>query len=352
MTYHNISGCQLARPRSTRLSKNFPPEVARQCSKRMTRHLFVRSFCCCSHKFEVLFEPEVPIHNTCLILLVTYGAVSGTRGFLDQVDDESSRLLTIHFVVEVRRVSSRFGCFGVQYHAFGVSLFTGFPFVLLVSTNVALTCTRSELNTANTEVLAMVNLGMARLHVTFFFFRPQVALDECRGPCLLAQWKRSCIHLLLTRSRASRGGFKELPASVCASKESSVLGLRRDVDTLRSSCELKESSQPDDDSATAGIRTAVAPSRCPYFQGVAYRELRLDVSARAVWIPTETVQVLSEFPSSRVVMLDAQRCGPVSWCFLTCSPVQTGICGTCNFRQCLAFRHVSVLMSGHVQSLL
>ena len=71
------------------------------------------------------------------------GAVSGTRWFLDQLDDEASRLWTIHFVVEVIRRSSSCRCFGVQCHAFAVSLFTGVLFVLF-STNVALTCTRSE----------------------------------------------------------------------------------------------------------------------------------------------------------------------------------------------------------------
>ena len=61
----------------------------------MTRHFLSHLFV--FTQFEVLFKPQCIsfgpndlVHHTCLILLVTYGAVSGTRGNVDQVDDETS----------------------------------------------------------------------------------------------------------------------------------------------------------------------------------------------------------------------------------------------------------------------
>ena len=59
--------------------------------------------------------------------------------------------------------------------------------------------------------------------------------------------------------------------------------------------------------------------------GCDQRELGVDVPAGGAWIPTEAVQILSGFTSSRVAILDAQRCGPVT-------------CVCCNF----------AVLSGHV----
>ena len=55
---------------------------------RLTRHLLSDLFAL----FTQFEERKVLIRNTCLILVVTYGAVSRSRGFLGEVDSETSRL--------------------------------------------------------------------------------------------------------------------------------------------------------------------------------------------------------------------------------------------------------------------
>ena len=70
-------------------------QVARPCSKRLkSRHFFKpQSLKCCSNHYVLLLKPKIQFMdttNTCLSLLATYDAVSGSPGFFDQVDDETS----------------------------------------------------------------------------------------------------------------------------------------------------------------------------------------------------------------------------------------------------------------------
>ena len=109
-------------------------------------------------------------------------------------------------------------------------------------------------------------------------------------------------------------------------------------------CELEESSELLTIAQPLGFASG-SSFTMQLLPGCGERELRLDVSVCVVWIPTETVLDRSDFPSSRVVMLDAQRYGPVN-CFFTSAP--KGFAGrvtslSCFFLfQCALSDHVEV----------
>lgn len=93
---------------------------------------------------------------------------------------------------------------------------------------------------------------------------------------------------------------------------------------------------------TTGIGTAEASLTMPLPPGCDQRELGVDVPACAAWIPTDMVQILSGFTSSRVAILDAQRCTHVTDVLTTTKGFAGGVTSlSChNILRCAVSGHV------------